>query len=96
MKNNDTKDLIAAMLQVQNQEDMLDLLKGLLTVGELEEIAKRLQIVKLLKAGMSQREIAEKLKVGIATVTRGSKELKQGRFSKIWIIRNMAVSRCSA
>ncbi|PIQ80945.1 MAG: transcriptional regulator [Candidatus Pacebacteria bacterium CG11_big_fil_rev_8_21_14_0_20_34_55] len=71
------------MLQVQNQEDMLDLLKGLLTVGELEEIARRLQIVKLLKAGMSQRDIAEKLKVGITTVTRGSKELKQGRFLKI-------------
>jgi len=83
MKNNDIKDLIAVMLQVQNQEDMLDLLKGLLTVGELEEIARRLQIVKLLKAGMSQRDIAEKLKVGIATVTRGSKELKQGRFLKI-------------
>jgi len=83
MKNNDIKDLIAVMLQVQNQEDMLDLLKGLLTVGELEEIARRLQIVKLLKAGMSQRDIAEKLKVGITTVTRGSKELKQGRFLKI-------------
>lgn len=83
MKDKNIKDLIAMLLQVQNQEEMLDLLRGLLTLGELEEIARRLQIVKLLKAGMSQREIAEKLKVGIATVTRGSKELKQGRFSKI-------------
>lgn len=83
MKNKNIKDLIVTMHQVQNQEDMLDFLKGLLTMGELEEIARRLQIVKLLKAGMSQRDIAEKLKVGIATVTRGSKELKQGRFSKV-------------
>ena len=83
MKDKNIKDLVATLLQVQKQEDMLDLLKGLLTLGELEEIARRLQIVKLLKAGMSQREIAEKLKVGIATITRGSKEIKQGRFSKI-------------
>jgi TrpR family trp operon transcriptional repressor len=83
MKDKNIKDLIATLLQVQKQEDLLDLLKGLLTLGELEEIARRLQIVKLLKAGVSQREIAERLKVGIATVTRGSKEIKQGRFSKI-------------
>ena len=83
MKDKNIKDLVATLLQVQKQEDMIDLLKGLLTLGELEEIARRLQIVKLLKAGMSQREIAEKLKVGIATITRGSKEIKQGRFSKI-------------
>ena len=83
MKDKNIKDLIETLLQVQNRDDMFDLLKGLLTLGELEEVSCRLQIVKLLKAGMPQREIAEKLRVGIATVTRGSKELKQGRFKKI-------------
>ena len=83
MKNKNTSDLIEALLQVDGEKEMLDLLKGLLTVGELEEISRRLQIIKLLKSGVSQREVAEKLKVGIATVTRGSKEIKQGRFAKI-------------
>lgn len=58
-------------------------LKGILTVKELDEIATRLQIVKLLKKGVSQQRIAKQLKVGIATVTRGSKEIAQGRFSSI-------------
>ena len=83
MKSNYIDDLVDAFLQVKNKADMLDLLKGLLTVGELTEISRRLEVVKLLKGGVSQREITEKLKVGIATVTRGSKEIKQGRFSKI-------------
>lgn len=83
MKNKNISDLAQALSQVKSEAEMLDLLKGLLTLGELEEIARRLQIVKLLKEGMSQREIAEKLKVGIATVTRGSKEIKQGRFKNI-------------
>jgi TrpR family trp operon transcriptional repressor len=83
MKNKNISDLAQTLSQVKSEAEMLDFLKGLLTLGELEEIARRLQIVKLLKEGVSQREIAERLKVGIATVTRGSKEIKQGRFKNI-------------
>ena len=50
--------------------------RSLLTPSELSEISKRLQIFKLLEQGMPQRQIAEKLGVGIATVTRGSRALK--------------------
>jgi TrpR family trp operon transcriptional repressor len=83
MKNNYINELIDALLQAKNKDVMLDLLKGLLTVGELTEISRRLKIVMLLKEGYSQREIAEKLKVGIATVTRGSREIKHGRFKSV-------------
>ncbi len=62
---------------------MQDFLLGILTPKELEEIPTRLQIVKMLKAGIAQHTIAEKLNVGIATVTRGSKELQKGRFKDI-------------
>jgi TrpR family transcriptional regulator, trp operon repressor len=83
MKINYADELVDALLQAKNKGDMLDLLKGLLTVGELTEIARRLKIVKMLKDGVSQRDISEKLKVGVATVTRGSKEIKQGRFKSV-------------
>ncbi|MBU0978368.1 MAG: Trp family transcriptional regulator [Patescibacteria group bacterium] len=83
MKNNNINELVEAFLQAKNKEDALDLLKGLLTSKELDEIARRLQIVKLLKSGMPQREIVDKLNVGIATVTKGSKEIKIGRFKNI-------------
>lgn len=83
MKNTEVPQLIEVLLQAKSEAAMLDLLEGLLTPSELTEIARRLQIVKLLKAGVSQREIAEKLAVGIATVTRGSREIKQGRFANL-------------
>jgi TrpR family trp operon transcriptional repressor len=83
MKNNSINELVEAFLQAKNKEDALDLLKGLLTSKELDEIARRLQIVKLLKSGIPQREIVDKLNVGIATVTKGSKEIKIGRFKNI-------------
>lgn len=62
-----------------------DFLTDILTPGEYEEIARRWQIIKMLNAGKSQREIAEELGVGVATVTRGAKELadKKGGFRKV-------------
>jgi TrpR family trp operon transcriptional repressor len=83
MKDKNINELIEAFLQAKNSENALDLLKGLLTSKELDEVARRLQIVKMLKAGVSQRDIVEKLKVGIATVTKGSKEIAKGRFKSI-------------
>lgn len=59
---------------------MTEMLEALLTPGELQNIATRLEIAHLLKSGMTQRDIAKQLGVGIATVTRGSRELKAGKF----------------
>lgn len=62
---------------------MENFLYGILTPQELDEISVRLQIVKMLKKGIPQHEIAQILGIGVATVTRGSKELKLGRFKYI-------------
>lgn len=75
--------LIVEFLRVKNKKIMKNFLLGLLTEQELEEIPTRVQIVKMLKKGIPQQKIAEKLGVGIATVTRGSSEIKKGRFVNI-------------
>jgi len=62
---------------------MREFLLGLLTPKEIEELPKRIQIVKMLKKGIPHHTIAEKLGVGVATVTRGSKEIQRGKFSII-------------
>ncbi len=56
-----------------------DVLANILTPAEIDEIVQRLHIFQMLKKGVAQREIATRLGVGIATVGRGSKELKYGR-----------------
>lgn len=53
------------------------LLRALLTEAEVNEIAGRWQLVKLLQGGMSQRRIAETLHMSLCKITRGSKELKK-------------------
>lgn len=58
---------------------MDDVLSNLLTPQELEEMALRLQIFIGLLNNKSQRKLAKELNVSLATVSRGSRELKYGR-----------------
>jgi len=76
-------ELVEAFLKNKSKVEMLDFLKGILTPSELDELTTRLQIVKMLKKGLPHQEIARRLKVGVATVTRGSRELRLGRFKKV-------------
>lgn len=55
-----------------------DFIRAILTPRELEKIALRWRLVKLLKQGHSQRRIAEELGVSLCKITRGSRELKHG------------------
>ncbi|OGJ50200.1 hypothetical protein A2335_02800 [Candidatus Peregrinibacteria bacterium RIFOXYB2_FULL_32_7] len=64
------------------------IMKDFFTSSELETFAKRWQIVKMLDKEISQKEIAEKLGVGLATITHGSSALKtQGEGFK-WLLKN--------
>lgn len=74
---------VKTVMNIKTEGEMRDFLRGILTPKELIEIPTRLEIVKMLKARVPQQKIATKLKVGIATVTRGSKELQKGYFQTV-------------
>lgn len=63
-----------------------EFLFDLLTPQEYTDLAVRWQIIKMLKENIPQREIVKKLKVSMATVTRGSRELlnKKGGFNEVY------------
>jgi TrpR family trp operon transcriptional repressor len=67
-------DLIDQSTQSQQHEMLLTML---LTPDEREALVARVNIFReLLKGELSQRQISQMLGVGIATITRGSNELK--------------------
>lgn len=81
--NKQLQDLIKTLLEIKTEIQMYNFLQGILTPKEILELPNRLQIVKMLKTGISQHAVAEKLGVGIATVTRGAKEIQKGRFQNV-------------
>lgn len=76
--NKFVNELVETVLSLKKKEVALAFLQNILTPAEIDEIATRLQIVKLLIKGVSQREVAKKLGVSIGTVSRGARELKYG------------------
>ncbi len=83
VENKELLELIDTLVKFNSRREMYDFLQGILTPKELLEIPKRLVIVKMLKKGVQHQEIAGKLHVGVATVTRGSREIQKGRFQHV-------------
>lgn len=71
-------DLLTLLSSPKDEKELQMLLDDLLTPKELAAIAERWQLVQLLAAGTTQREIAKKLGLAISTVTRGSRQLQFG------------------
>ena len=76
----DFNDLVEFIYSIKDKELFEDFLFALTTPTERTELVQRVEIVKKLVAGETQHETARVLGVGIATVTRASKELSAGRF----------------
>ena len=71
------ENLKAIISKIDNEEEAEFFLESLLTVKEYKEIATRIEILKRLNRGETQRNIAKDLGVSVSTVTRGSKELQK-------------------
>ncbi len=88
MKNNSDqykKEVVEVIYKIAKDKEILaDFIRDILTPHEFENIGVRWQIVKRLSKGEHHQSIAEDLHLGVATVTRGSREMrkKEGGFRK--------------
>jgi TrpR family trp operon transcriptional repressor len=85
--------LAESLLKLKTRKEMEAFLAGVLTEKEREELPKRLAIFAMLKEGIPQHEIADKVGVGVATVTRGSLELQRGYIQQTSWWRNLTPLR---
>jgi len=73
----DWQDILALVERATNEKQHEMLLTMLMTPDEREALIARVNILnELLKGENSQRQVSQMLGVGIATITRGSNELK--------------------
>jgi TrpR family transcriptional regulator, trp operon repressor len=89
MKTKDKLNEIAEALSKINDPSLIEeFLKSILTDNEVKDISSRWELVKLLDRGLSQRKIADKLKLSLCKITRGSKELKKENSAFKKVIRD--------
>jgi TrpR family trp operon transcriptional repressor len=72
------RELAVAFSKLGDAGGAEDFIRAILTPRELDKIALRWRLIKLLREGHSQRRIAEELRVSLCKITRGSRELKHG------------------
>lgn len=80
------KELVEVFQKIADDEDLMrKFLRDILSPKEYKNLGLRWQIVKQLAKGLSQRQIADNLHVSVATITRGSRELrdKKGGFARV-------------
>ena len=70
-------ELLGLISECTDKEFLKEFFGCLFTAGERNDIAERWQIVKELKAGTTQREIARTYNMSLCKITRGSKELQK-------------------
>ena len=69
------KNINSVLEKTKDTKEIILALQDLLTQAELCDIWERIEVVKLLKNGLTQREIAQKLWISVTTVSRWNKLL---------------------
>jgi TrpR family trp operon transcriptional repressor len=81
MKNNldqYKRELVEVVYKIaKDKQSLADFIKDILTPREFENISVRWQIVKRIAKGEHHQSIAGDLHLGVATVTRGSREMRK-------------------
>ena len=70
------KNIAKALNYLKTEKEICQLLNELFTQSELDTLSKRWRILNMLNQGITQREIAQQLKVSLCKVTRGAKILR--------------------
>jgi TrpR-related protein YerC/YecD len=73
------KDLFEILSKLESPQEVRDFLVDLCTPSELIAMSGRWQVAKLVKKGLSYREISESTGASTATITRVGRSIQYGR-----------------
>ena len=71
-----TDDIVEIITGITNKKTMNRLFNEIFTPAEIQDVALRWRLMRMLHEGIPQREIAGELKISLCKITRGSRVLK--------------------
>ena len=73
------RDVLKVLCDIDDIDQMESFLEEILTPAERRDVALRWDLMKKLKAGIPQRQIASELGISLCKITRGAKVLRQNQ-----------------
>lgn len=77
-KNTDRKQLYEAVLSLKNEDECSRFFEDVCTIKELEAMAQRLEVAKMLSGGVTFNEIVAKTGASTTTISRVNRCLRYG------------------
>jgi TrpR-related protein YerC/YecD len=74
----DMREMFAAVLRLEDEEDAAAFFRDLCTLGELRDMAQRWAVVRLLEQGLHYADISRRTGASTATITRIASWLHHG------------------
>lgn len=78
VKNEQVDDLAKAMIELDSMEEAYSFFEDIFTIHELQAVAQRLAVARLLRRKVTYQEIAEKTGASTATISRVNRCLTYG------------------
>lgn len=78
LRTHEVEELLRALLSLHDANEAYDLLVDLCTVREIQEMAGRLEVARMLDAGAHYGEIQDATGASATTIARVNKALKYG------------------
>ena len=78
VRNEQTDLLVEAVLQLQSSEDAYRFFEDVCTIAEMKSMAQRIEVARLLRAGVTYQEIAKETGASSATISRVNRALLYG------------------
>lgn len=78
IKNEQIDDLVRAMIELDETEEAYCFFEDIFTIHELQAVAQRLAVARLLRRKVTYQEIADKTGASTATISRVNRCLSYG------------------
>ena len=78
VKNEQTELLMRALLTLQSEDNAYRFFEDLCTIAEVKSMAQRIEVARLLRAGVTYQEIVRETGASSATISRVNRALLYG------------------
>ena len=96
VRTREVDDLISAILSLEDPEEAYALLIDLCTIREIQDMAQRLQVARMLDAGEHYSAIQEATGASATTISRVSKSLHYGADGYVRVLGRLVEPGSSA